>query len=189
MASQPTTFITPEEYLTLEHAATTRSEYYNGEMFAMAGGTPAHNVIVSNIGFALKERLRGRDCTVYLIDVKLGASEKGPFSYPDIMVICGKPVAMDKQADVLTNPILIVEVLSESTKDYDRGGKFHQYMRIPTFKEYLTVSQTEMLVDHSIRQPDGSWLLREIGPDNGVVPVSSLGIDLTFTDIYEEITF
>jgi Uma2 family endonuclease len=186
MASQPSTFITPEEYLALERVATTRSEYYSGEMFAMAGASRAHNLIVTNLVRELSNRLRARNCEVYSNDMRLMVNAN-VFTYPDVMVICGSPNLTDQAGDALTNPSLVIEVLSESTKDYDRGGKLHHYMRIASLKEYLTVSQSEMLVDYSVRQTDGGWLLREIGPESGVVPISSLEIELHFADIYEKV--
>ncbi len=189
MATQPSSFISPAEYLVQERAALTKSEYFRGEIFAMAGASEAHNLIVGNLVRVLGNQLRSRDCRVYPSDLRLLVSATGLYTYPDVMVVCGKPVLVDQQGDILTNPVLIIEVLSESTKDYDRGGKFHQYMRIDSLREYLTVSQTEMLVDYSIRQPDGSWLLREIGPASGTVSLESLAIRLDFTDIYEKVSF
>ncbi len=102
------------------------------------------------------------------------------------MVICGEPVLADAHNDILTNPCLIIEVLSKSTEDYDRGDKFHQYMRLPSLIEYLTVLQSEMLVDQRIRQPDNSWLTREIVPDEGL-SLHSLDITLDFADIYRKV--
>ena len=113
----------------------------------------------------------------------------GLYTYPDVTVVCDKPVFVDEQTDILTNPLLIIEVLSESTKDYDRGRKFEQYRQIPSFREYLTISQIEMLVEHSVRQPDNSWLLREIRDVSGKVPLASLGIQLTLAEIYDRVTF
>ncbi len=187
MATQPSTFLTPEEYLKRERAATTRSEYYRGEMFAMAGASRAHNLIVTNLVGELSGYLRARDCELYSNDMRVLISATGLYTYPDVVVVCGKPVLLDQHNDTLTNPLLIIEVLSESTKDYDRGGKFHQYMRIPSMQEYLTVSQTEILVDHAVRQADGGWLVREIGPDSGTVSLSSLSIQLELAEIYRKV--
>jgi Uma2 family endonuclease len=187
MATQPKTFLTPEQYLALERAAATRSEYHDGEVFAMAGVTVAHSRIVTNLVIEIGIRLRGRDCEVFSNDVRLSVAKS--YTYPDVMVVCGKPILADQHLDILTNPVVIIEVLSESTKDYDRAGKFHEYRRIPSFQEYLTVSQTEMLVDHSVRQPDGSWLLREVTPPASSLSLSSLGIELPLAAIYEKVIF
>jgi Uma2 family endonuclease len=189
MATQPKPRLSPEEYLIRERLAETKSEYYQGEVFAMAGASENHNLIVANVVSCLVSGLRHRDCRVYPSDMRLLVSSTGLYTYPDVMVVCGKSVLAETQGDVLTNPLLIIEVLSESTKDYDRGGKFHQYMRIPSLQEYLTVSQTERLIDQSIRQDDNSWLIREITPGSGHVPLRSLGIELDFSDVYDKIEF
>ena len=187
MATQTSAFITPEEYLAIERAAPSRSEYHDGQMFAMAGASRAHNLIVTNLVAEFRNRLRSRDCEVYSNDMRIQIASTGLYTYPDVVVVCGKPVLADHHADILTNPLLIIEVLSESTKDYDRGTKFSQYRRIPSLEEYLTVSQTEMLIEQSIRQPDGSWLLRERRPVNGNVPISSLAIELNLADKYDKV--
>jgi Uma2 family endonuclease len=189
MATHSKTFITPEEYLDRERAATTKSAYYRGEMFAMAGASRQHVLIVTNCVVALVTKLGDRDCEVYSTDMRLLVAESGLYTYPDVMVVCGKPILLDKNGDVLTNPLLIVEVLSESTADYDRGGKFQQYMQIPSLKEYLTISQTEPLVDHWLRQRDNSWLLRQIRSGDGVVSLLSLGVDLKLSDLYKKVQF
>jgi len=186
MATQSNTYITPEEYLRIERAAETKSEYYQGKMFAMAGASRSHSLIAGNLFRELGNRLLDRDCEVHATDMRLLVSSAGLYTYPDVMVVCGEPVLADAHNDILTNPCLIIEVLSKSTEDYDRGGKFHQYMRIPSLVEYLTVSQSEMLVDQRIRQPDNSWLTREIGPHQGL-SLPSLGIRLDFADIYRKV--
>jgi Uma2 family endonuclease len=189
MATQPKHPLTPEEYLVRERLAETRSEYYQGEVFAMAGASEKHNTIVTNLVASLVTKLRGRKCRIYSSDMRLLVSDAGLYTYPDVLVVCGKPILADTHADILTNPALIIEVLSESTKDYDRGGKFHQYMRIPSLQEYLTVSQTEMLIDKRIRQADNSWVIREVVPSNGKVVIECLGIELDFAEIYDQVEF
>ena len=187
MATQPSTFITPEEYLKRERAASTKSEYYQGEIFAMAGASEAHNLIVGNLIRHLGNRL-GANCRVYPSDMRLLISSTGLYTYPDVMVVCGKSILADQHADVLTNPVVIIKVLSQSTQNYDREGKFYQYRQIPSVKEYLTVSQAEMHVEYAVRQADNSWLLREISSESvAAVPLSSLGIELKLTDIYDKV--
>jgi Uma2 family endonuclease len=189
MATQPKQLLTPEEYLVRERLAETKSEYYLGEMFAMVGASRKHNLIVASLVASFMTSLRERNCEVYPGDMRLLVSDTGLYTYPDVMVVCGKPILADTNFDILTNPVLIVEVLSESTKDYDLGGKFHQYMRIPSLQEYLTVSQTEMMIDQHIRQPDNSWLIRELVPANGKVAIQCLGIELDFADVYAQVEF
>jgi Uma2 family endonuclease len=189
MATQPKPRLTPEEYLVRERLAETKSEYYQGETFAMAGASERHNSIVINLVLSLGASLRQRNCKIYSSDMRLLVNDTALYTYPDVMAVCGKPILADAQGDVLTNPVLIIEVLSESTKDYDRGGKFHQYMRIPSLQEYLTVSQTEMMIDRSVRQGLDSWLIRKFTPANGTVPIECLGVELDFTDVYDKIEF
>jgi len=169
--------------------AETKSEYYRGEIFAMAGASESHNSIVANLVASLITSLRRRNCKVYPSDMRLLVSDTGLYTYPDVAVVCGKPILADTHGDVLTNPVLIVEVLSDSTEDYDRGKKFHQYMRIPSLQEYLTVSQTDKLIDQRIRQPDNSWLIRELVPASGNVPIQCLGVELDFADVYDKVEF
>jgi Uma2 family endonuclease len=189
MATQPKHFITPEEYLARERLAETKSEYYRGEVFAMSGASREHNVITSNLVAALVPILRVRKCEVYSSDMRVLVSDTGLYTYPDVVVVCGKPILTDANFDVLTNPLLLVEVLSESIQNYDRGDKFHQYMRIPSLQEYLTVSQTEMLIDQHTRQPDNSWQVRELVPANGKVKIQCLGVELDFADVYAQVDF
>lgn len=189
MATQPKPRLTPQEYLVRERLAETKSEYHRGKVFAIAGASRAHNLLVANLVSILVGALRDRDCEVYPSDMRLLVSDTGLYTYTDVMVVCGEPVLVEAQGDVLTNPLLIIEVLSESTKNYDQGGKFHQYRRIPSLQEYLTVSQTQMLIDQSIRQPDNSWLIREVVPANGSLSLRCLGVELDFAAVYNKVKF
>ena len=155
----------------------------------MAGASERHKLIVTNLVLSLGTSLGGRKCRIYSSDMRLLVDDTGLYTYPDVVVVCGKPTLADTKGDVLTNPVLLVEVLAESTKDYDRGGKFHQHMRIPSLQEYLTVSQTEMMIDASIRQADNSWPIRELVPANGKVPIQCLGIELDFAEVYDQVEF
>jgi Uma2 family endonuclease len=189
MDTQPKNFLTPEEYLVQERLAETKSEYYRGEVFPMAPANRHHNLIVGNLVAFLGTSLRRSDCQVYCSNLRLLVCETGFYTYPDVLVVRGKPIATDANSDVLANPVLLIEVFSESTENHDRGFKLHQYMHIPSLQEYLTVSQTEMLIDHHIRQPDNSWRVRELTPANGKVPIHCLGVDLDFADVYQRIEF
>ena len=139
MATIAAPYITPEEYLERERQAETKSEYLRGEVFAMAGGTLRHARIVTSLVRRLGDKLSQRPCDVYSTDVRLAISQAGLYTYPDVMVICGEAVAIDDRQDTITNPVLIVEVLSDSTKNYDRGQKFQYYRSLPSLMEYLTV--------------------------------------------------
>ncbi|MGH8057365.1 MAG: Uma2 family endonuclease, partial [Candidatus Entotheonellia bacterium] len=141
----------------LERTAAYKSEYVRGEVFAMAGASPTHVLMVSNIVAALHGQLRHRPCTVYSTDLRVKVQASGLYTYPDVVVVCGDLQFDDDHQDTLLNPILIIEVLSESTKDYDRGGKFAQYRKIPSFAEYVLVAQDECHVEHFVKQAHGGW--------------------------------
>ena len=149
MATIAAPYITPEEYLERERQAETKSEYLRGEVFAMAGGSPirARANRSTSLVRRLGDKLSQRPCDVYATDVRLAISQAGLYTYPDVMVICGEPVAVDDRQDTVTNPVLIVEVLSDSTKNYDRGQKFQHYRSLPSLMEYLTVAQDEAHVE------------------------------------------
>src|SRR6266540_385371 len=129
----------PAEYLAMEEVADYKSEYYDGEIFAMSGGTADHSKIAVNFTAALSHLLETKPCHVFNSDMRLRVERSGMHTYPDAMVVCGKIEFVERRKDLLKNPVLIVEVVSESTRDYDRGAKFNFYKQIPTLKEYLLV--------------------------------------------------
>jgi Uma2 family endonuclease len=139
-------FYTVEGYLELEKTADYKSEYYFGEIFAMAGGTPQHSELCSNVGWAVKNALQGKPCKVYNSNLQVELSTKGHYKYPDLTVICDQPQSSQKNKNALTNPMLIVEVLSEGTADYDKNGKFFSYRQIPSFREYVLIYSDMALV-------------------------------------------
>ena len=189
MASNPTTFYTPEEYLALERSCETKHEYYNGEIFAMSGASKWHVLIVTNLIVALGSQLKESPCTVYSTDLRLQVAPTGLYTYPDVIVLCDEARFSDEQEDTLLNPALIVEVLSESTKDYDRGGKFEQYRAIDSFVEYLLIAQDRPHVEHHTRQPDGNWLLHETNNLDDTIHLKSVRCSLRLADIYLKIDF
>jgi Uma2 family endonuclease len=188
MTTQPKRFITVEEYLQQERTALDRHEYLNGEIFAMAGGTPAHSMIISNTLGELYNQLRESDCTVRNGDMRIRTSPAGLYSYADVAVSC-----TDEQFenDTLLNPIVIVEVLSESTKDYDRGVKFEQYRQIPSFREYLIVAQDRPYVEHHAREDVQRkvWTMREYTSLEEVVTLEAIHVRLRLADIYAKVFF
>ena len=189
MSSQPKPYLTPEQYLALERATAYKSEYFLGEVFAMTDASPTHVLMASNIVAALHGQLRRRPCTVYATDLRLKVHASGLYTYPDIVVVCGEPQFDDYQRDTLVNPTLIVEVLSEATQDYDRGGKFAQYRKIPSFAEYVLVAQDECHVEHFVKQADGLWLLSETDRLADVLTLSSIECTLLLSDMYEKVQF
>lgn len=189
MASNPKTFFTPEEYLTLERSCETRHEYYNGEIFAMGGASKLHVKIVTNLVGELHSQLKAGPCEAYSTDLRVQVAPTGLYTYPDVIVLCEEPRFSDTQEDTLLNPALIIEVLSESTKDYDRGGKFEQYRTIDSFVEYLLIAQDRPHVEHYTRQLDGSWLLHETNSLEDTIQLKSVPCSLRLADIYSKVHF
>jgi Uma2 family endonuclease len=189
MASQPKTFYTPEEYLALERSCETKHEYYNGEIFAMGGASKQHVLIVTNLIGELHSGLKEGPCTVYSTDLRVQVATTGLYTYPDVIVLCDELRFSDEQEDTLLNPALIIEVLSESTKDYDRGGKFEQYRTIDSFVEYLLIAQDRPHVEHHTRQPDGTWILHETNSLEVTIQLKSVPCSLRIADIYAKIDF
>src|SRR5437763_1759978 len=147
--------ISEADYLRIERQAEFRSEYFDGEIFAMAGGTRAHSLIGTNIAGELRNQLKATDCVAYNTDLRVKVEATGLLTYPDVSVVCGEQRFLDDEQDVLLNPTVIIEVLSDSTEAYDRGKKFEHYRQIPSCKEYLLVSQKEPRIEQFIRQPNG----------------------------------
>ena len=189
MSSNPKTRYTPEEYLALERSSETKHEYLNGEIFAMSGASPRHVLIVTNLVTALWSQLRRGHCRVFSTDLRVKVDPTGLYTYPDVIVLCDAPEFGDEQKDTLLNPVLIIEVLSDSTKDYDRGGKFEQYRTIESFREYLLVAQDRPHVEHYTRQTDGSWVLHETNQMEDTIHLKSVPCSLPLADIYDKIEF
>jgi len=158
VATVPASYISPEEYLERERKAETRSEYIRGEIFAMAGASIRHGRIVRNLVATLDAALAGGPCEVFATDLRLAVNSAGMYTYPAVMVVCSDPIVIDKHNDTITNPIVILEVLSDST-NYDRGQKFQYYRTLQSLQEYFTISQDEMHVERYTRQQNGQWLL------------------------------
>lgn len=178
---------TPQEYLALERAAEEKSEYYNGEIFAMAGASRTHNVIVTNTVAHLNTQFRRRGCELYSNDMRVKVSPTGLYTYPDVVVVCGSPRFDDEQEDTLLNPTLLVEVLSKSTEDYDRGRKFEHYRTLESLTDYVLISQERALVEHRVRRADNRWLVSFYMGTETSVPIESLGCELALADIYDKI--
>jgi Uma2 family endonuclease len=186
----PLSKLTPDEYLGIERDAEFKSEYFNGEMFAMAGGTPTHSELAANLITVIRSRLVGRGCKVYTSDLRVRTgTTTGLYTYPDVTVVCGKPVFATDEADVLTNPTLLVEVLSKSTEAKDRGFKFQQYKQIATLMEYVLVSQTEPLVERFWRSAGGEWTYADAHGMEATIGLNSIGIDVALAEIYRDIEF
>ncbi|GIV17467.1 MAG: hypothetical protein KatS3mg022_2902 [Armatimonadota bacterium] len=177
--------LSPEDYLREERSSSVKREYIRGQVFAFAGASPAHNQIVFNLAGILHTQLRHTSCRGYASDLKVQTPGQEMFAYPDLTVVCGEPQFRDEQKDVLLNPTLVVEVLSESTEARDRGEKFLQYIQIPSLRDYLLVSQSEPRVEHYERQPNGRWLLNVVQGLEGEVHLVSIGCTLLLAEVYE----
>jgi Uma2 family endonuclease len=189
MSAQPRPRITPEEYLELDRAAEYRSEYYNGEMFAMAGGTNNHALLIGATYAAIRPVARARGCRVYVSEMRLRVQSGRLHAYPDVMVICGNPVFIDTRDDTVTNPVLIVEVLSKSTEALDRGLKSTQYRTIETLREYVIVSQWEPRVEVFRRRSAQEWLMTEYAGLDAVCALESLECQIPLAAIFEDVEF
>jgi len=177
--------LTVQEYLELERKAEVRSEFLDGEMFAMAGGTRRHSRIKVNLISALNRRLAGSTFQVLDSDMRVKIEATGLYTYPDAAVACGHLRFETDLEDTLLNPKIIFEVISDSSAAWDRGGKFRHYRNIPSLVEYVLVSQESPLIEHFTRQPDGTWLLATVEGLKGVLPLKSVKCKVPLAEIYE----
>ena len=174
---------TPEEYFEMEETADCKSEYYHGQLFAMTGASHAHNVIAANITAALHGALQGRQCFVYAGDMKVQADPNLHYTYPDVSVVCGDVQFFEGRDDVIANPVVIVEVLSKSTMNYDRGGKFRAYRRVPSLRDSIVVDQYAYFVEH-YRKKEDLWVLRDVSRMNESLFIESLKVSISMEQIY-----
>ncbi|MDI1443676.1 Uma2 family endonuclease [Polyangium sp. 6x1] len=175
--------VTFAEYIAFEEKAETKHEYRNGEIVAMAGGTLEHASIAGNLAFLLGSQLRDRPCTVFSSDARVRVPATGLVTYPDLSVVCGKLERDPEHKHTMTNPIVLVEVLSPSTEAYDRGAKFHHYKQIPSLKEYVLVSSEQRLIEVFRRREDGSWSYHDTA-EKGAAELTSIGCKLDLDDVY-----
>jgi Uma2 family endonuclease len=189
MSSQPTTYLTPEEYLAMERKAEYKNEYIDGEIVAMTGASRKHNLIAVNIAREISQQLRGRPCETYSSDMRVRVPSARLYTYPDIVVACGEPQFEDDYVDTLLNPTLIIEVLSESTELYDRGKKFGFYRTIESLAEYLLIAQDERQIEQFVRQSDERWLLSEHRSPEATVELASIQCFLELREVYDKVAF
>ncbi len=182
--------VSEEQYLELERAAPEKHEYFNGEIFDMAGMSEEHANIASNINASLHFQLKKRPCKSYQSDLRVYIPRTGLYTYPDVSVVCEKPELLpDAYLDTLTNPVLIIEVLSPSTADYDKGAKFDHYRTIETLQEYIPVWQDKKRVARYTKRNDGSWVLNDFIGEEAEIILTSIDCRLTTEDIYEKVDF
>jgi Uma2 family endonuclease len=187
MASNSVTRVTEEEYLAIDRAAEVRSEFLDGEMFAMSGGSMRHAQLQGNIYGELYNALRGGDCQAFTSDFRVRVSPGRMYAYPDVTVVCGKPRLADERQDILLNPSVIFEVLSPSTEYYDRGVKFQHYRTIETLKDYILVNQDEIRIEQYTRGEANTWTLRDYQRREDELRIDSIGVSLALARIYDRI--
>ncbi len=180
-------YLTPEQYLTIERESVDRHEYYRGQMQAMAGGTPEHSCINTNVAGGLWQRLLGKTCAVHTQNMRLSVGRGDLYTYPDVMVVCGVPRFLDHLQDVILNPVAIIEILSASTEAYDRDRKFMLCRGLESLQEYVLISQAEPIVERFTRQVSGKWdLITWAGLDQ-TMRLDSIDCDLPLAQIYEKV--
>ncbi len=179
---------TPQEYLALERKSETRNEYYNGEIFAMAGASREHNLISVNLLRDIGNQLEDRPCEAYPSDMRVSIEATGLYTYPDVSVVCGEPRFQDREVDTLLNPTVIIEVISPTTEAYDRGDKFRHYRSIGSLREFVLISQDRMMVERYTRQ-ENDWVLSDMTDPDQVLKLESIGCQIPLNRIYARITF
>ncbi len=181
-------FITPEEYLARERVSLTKNEYFKGEMFALSGASLEHNEIFSNLFGILTTSLKGKSCKPYGSDLRVNIANDSLYTYPDISIICGPPETTDEHKDTVINPSVIIEILSKSTKDYDRGGKFNLYRNSLTLREYILVDSTTISVELFSRNTKNSWNLVEYKTINDFFKIEAIDLKILLKDVYENVS-
>lgn len=181
-------YVSPEAYLAMERASQEKHEYFKGKVFAMSGSSWKHNVIVKNINTLVLPFLKGKPCDMFGSDLRIHIPENSLYTYPDFSIICGKPETTDEEKDTILKPAAIIEILSKSTRDYDRGTKFSLYREIKTLKEYILVDSTRIFVELFRKQEDENWLLSEFKQLTDSFVISTIGLPLQLKDVYEDVS-
>lgn len=181
--------ISVQEYLERERQSSVKSEFFDGQVFAMAGGSARHSLIAANFVREAGNALKDRPCAVFNSDLRILVLTTGLRTYPDATIVCGEQQFEDERQDTLTNPTVIIEVLSDSTEKYDRGRKADHYRQIASLKELILIAQDHSHVERFVRQPDGAWLFREDKELTASFEISSLEIVLPLAELYRNVRF
>jgi Uma2 family endonuclease len=181
-------YISPEKYLEIERASEEKHEYFKGEVFAMSGATWEHNVIAKNINTIILPFLKGKPCNMFGSDLRIHIPENTLYTYPDFSIICNKPETTDEEGDTIVRPSAIIEILSKSTKEYDRGTKFNLYREINTLKEYILIDSTKISVEIFTKQDENNWNLKEFKNINDSFIITTIGLTLPLKEVYEDVT-
>ena len=189
MQAKEQRYYSPEEYLELETTAESRSEYFEGQIFPMPGGLPNHNRIALNISAALHSAFKRQHYEVFMADMRLWIPQVRLYTYPDVMIVSGALEFAEGRRDTITNPIAIAEVLSESTKNYDRGEKFKLYRSIPSLREYILIEQSEKSIEQFFKNENNQWLLSESQGEEALLSLNSVEFQIAFSDLYDNVEF
>ena len=181
-------YVSPEDYLIMERASQEKHEYFKGEVFTMSGASWEHNIIAKNISTIILPFLKGSPCDMLGSDLRIHIPENTLYTYPDFSIICGKPEVTDKEKDTAVKPSVIIEILSKSTKDYDRGSKFMLYRSIKTLKEYITIDSLSVSVEIYTRRENNTWLLSEFKQLHDSFVISTIGLNLQLKEVYENVS-
>ncbi len=187
LAEQPKTY-TPEEYLVLEEQAEYKSEYRQGQIVAMTGASLNHNYIVSNVHATLYNLLEATSCRVFSNDLRLWIEKKRLYTYPDILVVCGQPEFIEGRNDTVVNPKVIIEVLSKSTRNYDRGEKFQTYWTLDSLAEYVLIDQYRLQVEYFRQVTEKEWVLRVLVKEDDILELESLQVAIPLNKIYRDVS-
>jgi Uma2 family endonuclease len=188
VASNPITKVTAEEYLALDRAAEFRSEFIDGEIIAMSGGSQRHSKLQINLALEVETALRGTPCQAFSADLRVRVSTR-MYAYPDLTVVCGDLMLADGRQDILLNPKIIFEVLSPSTEYYDRGVKFRRYREVESLTDYILVDQDQARIEQFTRGDAHTWTFRDYQDASETLLIESIGVSLPIARIYERIEF
>jgi Uma2 family endonuclease len=181
--------ITEADYLAFERTSEIKHEFIDGEIYAMTGASPNHNLVVASTIAAIHNQLRGKPCKIYPSDMKVRTPSTGSYLYPDISVVCGESQFDDEQRDILLNPTIIIEVLSPNTERYDRGKKFQSYRELASMQEYILIAQDSPHIERFVRQQDGLWQFSEARGLEASLDLASIMCKLALVEVYEQVDF
>jgi Uma2 family endonuclease len=181
------TRMTEAEYLAFERKSETKHEYIDGEVFAMTGASEAHNLICASLIINIGTQLKGKGCKIYVSDMRVKIDKK--YVYPDVTVVCGEAKFADDEFNILLNPTVIFEILSDTTESYDRGTKSENYRKLKSLQEYVLVAQHKPHIERYLRQTDGTWNLKEAKGLEGSLKLTSIGCVLQLAEVYEQVDF
>ncbi len=182
-------YVSVGDYLSMERSSLEKHEYYRGEVFAMSGASWNHNVIARNLNTIILPILKGKSCSMYGSDLRIHIPENTLYTYPDFSIICGTPETTDEEKDTIVKPAAIIEILSPTTKSYDRGDKFNLYRQIPTLQEYILIDSETVSVEHFVKQNVNEWKLTEIKDISKSFIIKTVDIPVTLQELYIDIKF